>query len=183
MQIADHVGFKYNIELVPDNNYGALNLSTGQWNGLVRVGKEFWKGTVPWEILGFYHRRRKKTEEKAKVVAAFWGTELNKFLAALTIWHQDDLKKGMNSSCSSYRTGAGHPILQIFLVKRASNCTNWINSAPQTEATTFAFSSVLFLLLWFFYLVLFRKPRFMKSFFTSQNCDNFAKKISVWDVK
>jgi len=37
-QIADHVGFKYNVELVPDNNYGALNLSTGQWNGLVRVG-------------------------------------------------------------------------------------------------------------------------------------------------
>jgi hypothetical protein len=31
------VGFKYNVELVPDNNYGALNLSTGQWNGLVKV--------------------------------------------------------------------------------------------------------------------------------------------------
>jgi WD40 repeat protein len=40
-QIADHVGFKYNIELVPDNNYGALNLSTGQWNGLVRVWNFF----------------------------------------------------------------------------------------------------------------------------------------------
>ncbi|XP_023327652.1 glutamate receptor ionotropic, kainate 1 [Eurytemora carolleeae] len=35
-QIANQVGFKYYIELVPDNNYGALNLTTGKWNGLVR---------------------------------------------------------------------------------------------------------------------------------------------------
>ena len=31
------VGFNYNIELVEDNNYGAKNLTTGEWNGLVRV--------------------------------------------------------------------------------------------------------------------------------------------------
>ena len=31
------VGFNYNIELVDDNNYGALNLTTGEWNGLVKV--------------------------------------------------------------------------------------------------------------------------------------------------
>jgi hypothetical protein len=37
------VGFKYNVELVPDNNYGALNLSTGQWNGLVKVKENQYK--------------------------------------------------------------------------------------------------------------------------------------------
>ena len=31
------VGFNYNIELVEDNNYGAYNLTTKVWNGLVRV--------------------------------------------------------------------------------------------------------------------------------------------------
>ena len=35
-------------------------------------------------------RRRIKTEEKAKVVAAVWGTEFIQFLATLAIWHQDD---------------------------------------------------------------------------------------------
>ncbi len=30
------VGFNYVIELVPDNNYGALNLTTQKWNGLVK---------------------------------------------------------------------------------------------------------------------------------------------------
>ncbi|CAB4057537.1 GRIN [Lepeophtheirus salmonis] len=32
-QISEQVGFNYVIELVDDNNYGALNLSTGIWNG------------------------------------------------------------------------------------------------------------------------------------------------------
>ena len=36
------------------------------------------------------------TEEKAKLVAAAWGTELIQFLAALAILHQDDLKNRMN---------------------------------------------------------------------------------------
>ena len=40
-----------------------------------------------------YHRRRIKTEEKAKVVSAVWGMELIQFLAALGIFHQDDLNK------------------------------------------------------------------------------------------
>ena len=31
------VGFNYKMELVHDNNYGALNLTTNKWNGLVRV--------------------------------------------------------------------------------------------------------------------------------------------------
>ena len=48
-----------------------------------------------------YCRRRINTEEKAKVVAAVWVTELIQFLAALDILHQDDLKKRINSSYSS----------------------------------------------------------------------------------
>ena len=40
------------------------------------------------------HRRRIKTEEKAKVVAAVWGTELIQFLAALAIiFFEDDFKE------------------------------------------------------------------------------------------
>ena len=39
------------------------------------------------------HRRRINTEEKAKVLATAWGTELIPFLATLTFFHQDDLKK------------------------------------------------------------------------------------------
>ena len=38
------------------------------------------------------HKRRRNTEEKAKVVAACWETELLQFLAALAILHQDELK-------------------------------------------------------------------------------------------
>ena len=52
------------------------------------------------------HRRRINTGEKAKVVAAVWGTEFIQFLAALAILHQDDLKKRMNSSYSSNRPSA-----------------------------------------------------------------------------
>ena len=37
--------------------------------------------------------RRIKTEEKAKVVTAVWGTELIQFLAALAILNQDDLEE------------------------------------------------------------------------------------------
>ena len=45
------------------------------------------------EVISTSHRRRMKTEEKAKVVSAVWGTYLVQFLAALAIWH-DNLKKG-----------------------------------------------------------------------------------------
>ena len=38
------------------------------------------------------HRRRIYTEEKAKVVAAVWGTEFIDFLAALALLTQDYLK-------------------------------------------------------------------------------------------
>ena len=36
---------------------------------------------------GLNHRRRIKTEEKAKVAAVVWGTELIQYLAALDIFH------------------------------------------------------------------------------------------------
>ena len=49
-----------------------------------------------WRIEMHRERRIIKTEEKAKVVAAIWGTELIQFLAALAILHQDDWKKWMN---------------------------------------------------------------------------------------
>ena len=52
---------------------------------------------------------------KVKVVVTVWGTELIQFLAVIAIFHQDDLKKGMNSSYSSYRPGAIHPIRLIIL--------------------------------------------------------------------
>ena len=39
------------------------------------------------------HRRRIYTEEKAKIVAAVWRTELIQFLAVVAFLHQDDLKK------------------------------------------------------------------------------------------
>ena len=63
------------------------------------------------------HRRRIKAEKKAKVVAAVWETVMNQFLAALAILHQDDLKKGLNSSYSSYRPGANNYIIHIVLVQ------------------------------------------------------------------
>ena len=44
-------------------------------------------------ILHTFHRKRIYTEEKAKVVAAVWGTELIHFLAAQQILRQDDFKK------------------------------------------------------------------------------------------
>lgn len=35
-QIAETVGFEYNIELVPDGKYGVMNTDTGEWNGIVK---------------------------------------------------------------------------------------------------------------------------------------------------
>ena len=57
------------------------------------------------------HRRRIKTEEKAKIVAAVWGAEFIQFLAALAICTWTFLKNRMNSFCSSNHPGAIHPIL------------------------------------------------------------------------
>ena len=58
-------------------------------------------------LLGSTHRRRIKTEEKAKVVAAAWEAELPQFLTAQAIFslgryeewvelHQDEMKNRTN---------------------------------------------------------------------------------------
>ena len=51
-------------------------------------------GSLPHSIAQC-QRRRINTEDKAKVVAAAWGTELIKFVVCPMIWI---LKNGMNSS-------------------------------------------------------------------------------------
>ena len=56
-------------------------------------------------LVGFNHRRRINTEEKAKVVAAAWGTECIQFLAALAILHQDSLKKRIRIITATLRNG------------------------------------------------------------------------------
>ena len=53
----------------------------------------FWSVWLAVGYLSGNHRRRITTEEKAKVVTAFWGTELIQFLAALDIFHQDDFEE------------------------------------------------------------------------------------------
>ncbi|XP_030751455.1 glutamate receptor ionotropic, kainate 2-like isoform X5 [Sitophilus oryzae] len=35
-ELAKMIGFEYRIELVPDGKYGAIDLDTGEWNGIVR---------------------------------------------------------------------------------------------------------------------------------------------------
>ena len=65
------------------------------------------------------HRRRINTEEKAKVVAAIWGTECMQFLVALAVFHQVDLKNRMNLSFSSYHPSAIHPFLHVILVQNS----------------------------------------------------------------
>ena len=50
------------------------------------------------------HRRKINTEEKAKVVAAVWETELIQFfVAALAILQQDDFKKRMNRITATWQ--------------------------------------------------------------------------------
>ena len=46
----------------------------------------------PFYRMFYAHRKRIYTEEKLKVVVAYWGTELLQFLAALAILLQDELK-------------------------------------------------------------------------------------------
>ena len=65
----------------------------------------------------YFHRIRIYTEEKAKLVAAVWGTEFIQCLAALVILHQEELKNRLNSSFPSYHPGAIHPFLHIALVQ------------------------------------------------------------------
>ena len=65
------------------------------------------------------HRRRIKTEEKAKVVAAVWGAEFTQFLARLAILPRTILENRMNSSFSFKSSWAIHHILQIVSVQNS----------------------------------------------------------------
>ena len=44
-------------------------------------------------LMAEMHRRRMKTEEKAKVVATVWGMEFIQLLVALDIVHQDNFEE------------------------------------------------------------------------------------------
>ena len=58
-----------------------------------------WLG-YPDHYIGKKHRRRINTEEKAKVVAAVWGTEFIQFLAAQAVLPRAILKNRKNSPFS-----------------------------------------------------------------------------------
>ena len=55
--------------------------------------KSFWSGNTLF------------TEEKAKVFTAAWETEIIKFLAAIAILNQDDVKKYMNRITTTLQNG------------------------------------------------------------------------------
>ena len=66
-----------------------------------------------------FHRRRIYTEEKAKVVAISWGTEMLQFLAALAILHQDYLKNRLNCIPFFNWCKSAYSIIQIALVQNS----------------------------------------------------------------
>ena len=57
--------------------------ATTQQRKKASVTRKIWKLLSPWFLNGVAHRRSTYKEEKGKVVAALWGTELSKFFAAL----------------------------------------------------------------------------------------------------
>ena len=72
------------------------------------------------------HRRRTKTEEKAKVVAAVWGTEMMQFLAALAILHQDALKKGINRITATWWNGCFEKRIFQFIPYHSTTLPKWM---------------------------------------------------------
>ena len=96
------------------------------------------------------HRRRIKTEERAKVVVAVWGAEFIEFFAALAILHLGNFTKKKIIEYFLYII-----LVQFILFFKLSYCKiasparNWINSVPQTAAPTFALSFFFILLLCF----------------------------------
>ena len=79
------------------------------------------------------HRRRINTEEKAKVIVAVLGGKIIKFLDALAI-----LKNRMSSSYCFKSSCCSSFYFWIIQCNSASAARSLVNSAPQTEATTFA---------------------------------------------
>ena len=64
---------------------------------------------------GFIQKRK----QRSALLFGHWWTEFIKFLAALAILHQDDLKNRTNSSFSWYHCGAIHPFLHIIRVQNS----------------------------------------------------------------
>ena len=96
--------------------------------------------------------RKINTEEKTTVIAAVWGADFIQYLAVLpvavctaTIWRIGWIEPGWFE-----RKGWIHRILHNHPRQNtaANTARNWINSSPQTAATTFGFSSVVILLQW-----------------------------------
>ena len=76
----------------------------------------------------YTHKRRMKTEEKAKVVVAFWKMELIKIIVVLAIVPRTILKNGRNSSFAFILFI--HPIIQLVQSKTACAARKLKNSAP-----------------------------------------------------
>ena len=96
-----------------------------------------------------------KTEVKAKSSLLFRGMELIQFLAALAIFHQDDLKKRMSNGVTAtwWNECFGHPVHTIpnihptkidvlpkTLVQIILAASAIFKYVPQPTATNFAFS-------------------------------------------
>ena len=66
------------------------------------------------------HRRRIKTEEKVKDVAAVWGAEFIQYLAALAILHKDEFEeKDEFILFLQIIPVATHPIHQLVLLQNS----------------------------------------------------------------
>ena len=79
-----------------------------------------------------YHTRRMEREAKAKFVASVWGADFVQFFSTVGLEEMVEFIL----------------FFHIDWGKTASVARNWTKSAPQTDATTFAFASLSILLLW-----------------------------------
>ena len=87
-----------------------------------------------WIASGWYEEKDKLHQDdmKKSMNAPGWYEEKDKL-------HQDDMKRSMNAP-GGYEEK--DEFFKSFWWKIASAARNWIGSVPQTEATTFFFSSV-----------------------------------------
>ena len=77
----------------------------------------------------------------------FWGAKFIQFLAALAILPRKTVKNRMSSSFCFKSSWCKSSYSSNRPVQNSSAARNLMNSAPQTKATTFVFSSVFILLL------------------------------------
>ena len=98
----------------------------------------------------YNHRKRMGIWAKAKVVtsvASVWRAKFVKFLALLAVLSRLFWKKRLDLTVFSNRPSEFNRFFQINWGKTASAARNWTNSAPKTDAKTFALPSVSILLL------------------------------------